>query len=998
MFDEKSILASRGFNALCVGACSLLFSTFSHALTYTWDGTDNLWNTLHWSDGTNTVAGPTTAGHTAIINGGTVKLNNHDIFGNGGGSTATTAIQINSGGTLDSNGMTNPIVGLTLNGGTLLVNGGIATWGGVRLSGTLSVGGSTASTINRAGDASVAFIGVGNNTVKDLTLSVTDSTSDSNTDLSIHPNMVEGNWGGGPHGVTKTGAGTVALHGANTYTGETKIQVGALLLEGSHTLGGTFTVSGDAKLGGNGSTTSGVTVQTGGKLGVDISDWTGSAGSGFSDLQIGSLNCAGTWVLHVTSATAYANFTEEAKTFAFLNVTGTSNFIPANVTVDAEGFTGAGSWSVQQTGQALELVYNPSGDTRLATTTELVSSLNPSEDNDSVTFTATVKEGASIATDAGADGGTVEFRVNGNLVTTDSFVNGVATYTTNTLPPGSHSITANYTGNPTAYKPSSASLTQINESPHILTFNLGSYGAATIDGLNVTKTVPYGTTPSALSAVAATYTLTSGATCAPASGTAQDFNAPVVYVVKSADESITKEYIVTVTVAPPPTYTWQGGTGNWNSLNWLFNDGSVDLIAGPTGSSNARMAMINGGQVNLQANDIFGGGGTADSPYITVNDATLASANTVNQFQRLTLNNGVYLCNGGANSQYPAAYFARTLTATGSSFVNVGTGSNNMINLGVGGTAGSAHYNLTIDTPSSTDSLTFNAALQTFTGGQLIKTGSGTLKLNAANTYNGATSVNFGTLLLNGTNTGGGTLTIAENARLGGSGSTTSAVILEAGGKLITNITNWSAGTGDNLTVGSLAFNGAWSLDVGADNFTEAEKVVPFLTSGGISGFVAPTVINGPGNGAWSVRRNSLDSNILELVYVTAVANAYDTWALRDFAHEFIDTEPGQDPDGDGMTNQQEFAFGLDPTSSSSMNPITAPLNKNTLTFSYTRYAASGLTYTVLVSEDLQEWNVAVVNDSEVSDVDANGVQTVPVEVISPLPSGSTFFVRVKAD
>lgn len=143
--------------------------------------------------------------------------------------------------------------------------------------------------------------------------------------------------------------------------------------------------------------------------------------------------------------------------------------------------------------------------------------------------------------------------------------------------------------------------------------------------------------------------------------------------------------------------------------------------------------------------------------------------------------------------------------------------------------------------------------------------------------------------------------------------------------------------------------------------------------------------------------RNSLDSNILELVYVTAVANAYDTWTMRDFAEEFIDTEPGQDPDGDGMTNQQKFAFGLDSTVGSSLNPIAVPLNKDTGMFSCTRYAASGLTYTVWVFEDLQDWVEAVVNDSETSAV-VNGVETVTVEVISPQPTGGTFFVRVKAD
>jgi hypothetical protein len=62
------------------------------------------------------------------------------------------------------------------------------------------------------------------------------------------------------------------------------------------------------------------------------------------------------------------------------------------------------------------------------------------------------------------------------------------------------------------------------------------------------------------------------------------------------------------------------------------------------------------------------------------------------------------------------------------------------------------------------------------------------------------------------------------------------------------------------------------------------------------------------------------------------------------------------DTDGDGLTNQQEYAFGLNPTLGSSVNPITVPLDKTTGTFTYTRRAtpaASGLTYTVFTSSDL---------------------------------------------
>lgn len=60
--------------------------------------------------------------------------------------------------------------------------------------------------------------------------------------------------------LTKSGAGTTTLSGANSYTGTTSITAGTLQIDGIHTAGAGYSVSAGATLGGNGSTTSGVTV------------------------------------------------------------------------------------------------------------------------------------------------------------------------------------------------------------------------------------------------------------------------------------------------------------------------------------------------------------------------------------------------------------------------------------------------------------------------------------------------------------------------------------------------------------------------------------------------------------------------------------------------------------------------------------------------------------------------------------------------------------------
>ena len=67
----------------------------------------------------------------------------------------------------------------------------------------------------------------------------------------------------GGNSVVKTGAGTVTLAGSNGYAGDTTINVGTLLVNGSLTGSGTVTVAGDAALGGTGSITGPVIVNGG---------------------------------------------------------------------------------------------------------------------------------------------------------------------------------------------------------------------------------------------------------------------------------------------------------------------------------------------------------------------------------------------------------------------------------------------------------------------------------------------------------------------------------------------------------------------------------------------------------------------------------------------------------------------------------------------------------------------------------------------------------------
>lgn len=98
----------------------------------------------------------------------------------------------------------------------------------------------------------------------------------------------------------------------------------------------------------------------------------------------------------------------------------------------------------------------------------------------------------------------------------------------------------------------------------------------------------------------------------------------------------------------------------------------------------------------------------------------------------------------------------------------------------------------------------------------------------------------------------------------------------------------------------------------------------------------------------------------------------YDAWAETEFENDFVDTTLTSNPDGDGLTNLQEFAFGTDPTSSTMRQmqfEVGAEVTQGgvpVLRLDAQEYhavfvrrkdhVAAGLTYTVEFSADLKAW------------------------------------------
>jgi hypothetical protein len=176
--------------------------------------------------------------------------------------------------------------------------------------------------------------------------------------------------------------------------------------------------------------------------------------------------------------------------------------------------------------------------------------------------------------------------------------------------------------------------------------------------------------------------------------------------------------------------------------------------------------------------------------------------------------------------------------------------------------------------------------------------------------------------------------------------------------------------------------------------FTQAE-LAPFV------GVTCTIELINSDKGGWGWL--SLDDVVLPGGSTTPTAptgSPFATWINTNYP-TLSDKTPGGDPDKDGMTNQQEYAFGLDPSSGSSVSPITMQLNKAAGTFRYTRRnpAVSGLAFTVMTSTNLVGWTPdagATASQTVVST--AGDVQTVAVTLSGVPLTSAAMFVRVKAE
>lgn len=290
-----------------VGSGTLILTGDS---TYTGATTVN-GGTLVVGAGGSLYTGGNTAGSLVVNSGATVRFDQDDSLGNSG--VITNVVVTVNGGTLASNNSYTSLSNPVLNGATLNGNGASnATFPAFSLRGTVKVGGAQVTNIN-------AVSGVNNNValgtynISDaVTFNVADATGTALSDLNVNTFFTNQ---GTNNGLIKTGAGTMTLAGANTYTGATAVNGGALLVTGSTASASAVTVSNaGTTLGGVGTVSGTVTVGNGAVI---------SAGNkGAATPANGTLT---TGALTLQAGSAFNALLTSSASFSKLTAGGTTN-------------------------------------------------------------------------------------------------------------------------------------------------------------------------------------------------------------------------------------------------------------------------------------------------------------------------------------------------------------------------------------------------------------------------------------------------------------------------------------------------------------------------------------------------------------------------------------------------------------------------------------------------------------------------------------------------
>jgi fibronectin-binding autotransporter adhesin len=234
------------------------------------------------------------------------------------------------------------------------------------------------------------------------------------------------------------------------------------------------------------------------------------------------------------------------------------------------------------------------------------------------------------------------------------------------------------------------------------------------------------------------------------------------------------------------------------------------------------------------------------------------------------------------------------------------------------------------DSGSTPHNITLSGALS---GSTFTKTGAGVLTLSSTNnSYADGATVNAGTLLVNGSVASG--VNVNSGGTLGGSGTINGSVSIADGATLSPGASPGTLTINGNLGLNDtsiLAYELGASSDLTVVNGDlTLDGVVNVTNSGGLgngnytliayTGSLSDNTLNVgtlPSPFSGSISNDLVNKRVVLVVSGGAPPDPFATWQNQYFGcTNCPQALPGADPDGDGMSNTNEFLAGFNPTNS----------------------------------------------------------------------------------
>jgi autotransporter-associated beta strand protein len=778
-------------------------TTYSGVLSGTNGGLTKVGNGTLILNGYSTMTGP------VQVNGGNLSCQN----GAGNGALyKASSVTVNSGGTLISGanglfGYNNNIVPIIVNaGGTMTVNGG--TGGGPNVFGTLTLAGGTVADggslhptygsynfgggLITATGGTTSLFSAQDCQLRSATRVQVDAGSTLNVTGYFTPLGHSGN-----QTLTKTGPGTLVLAGANTH-GATVVSNGTLQVDGTLPAYSLTLVS-NTTLTGNGSVSGPTAIQAGAAfvMGTNSSTFTINStlalagkvflklakNSGFatSDNITGMSGLTYGGTLIVTNITSDGNTLTNGDTFTLFSK-ASGSYSGSFATLVLPVLAGSLSWDVSGLAS--------SGSIAVVNTTP-TPTFNPPAGGYAGALSVII---SSVA------GSTIHYTTDGSDPTISLTVTSAASPATVVVPVNTNFMT------------------------------LSAYATKSGAGNSAVATATYSTvaTPTWTGSFGGSWTIASywsNNVIAGGAGVTADFS----QLTMSSDQVVSLDGARTIGHLifgdAGGAYNWQLDTGsggplaldagaNPPTISVLTNTATLSVVL--DGSSG--LTKIGNGTLSLTANESYTGGTVVEAGTLSVgaggagyNDSTLQGTLTVKSGATCSLGSAnpfgwggggltdIYLSGGSLTGTNSCSAFGISYHLSGGAIANTGnirmgiqtgypdvsiSSTSNGVTAVVAPTGGVMFENrfgqsvFVINTesgatPSGVD-LAVNTALSqnaSYGACGIVKTGVGTLALNATNTYTGATTVSNGTLLVNGTLAAGSAVTVTAGGRLGGTGT-----------------------------------------------------------------------------------------------------------------------------------------------------------------------------------------------------------------------------------